>query len=153
MKRILKFVLIILAVILIAIQFVPKKLPGYKPANENNIVNSNVVNDEILTILKTSCFDCHSNQTQFPWYSRIAPSSWLLANHVNHGRAELNFSEWESYSKRQKIGKLEAIKEEVAAGEMPLKSYILLHRQSGLNPQQVATLVKWTEETTEKILK
>ncbi len=150
--KIVKIVLLILAIIIVAIQFVPNKLPENKPADEKDIANSAFITQDIMTMLKTSCFDCHSNQTHFPWYAKLAPSSWLLASDINQGRSKLNFSEWESLGKRKQISKLEDIKEEINSGDMPLKSYILIHRNSKLSADQVAALVKWTEETSKKIL-
>jgi len=147
-----KIILLALAVIFIAIQFIPGGLPENKPEDERSIVHSDLVTENELTQLRTSCFDCHSNQTSFPWYSKLAPTSWWLAGHINDGKSHLNFSEWDDYSRREKIGLLEDIKEEVDAGEMPLKSYLIVHRDARLNAEEVAALVKWTEDATSLLL-
>jgi hypothetical protein len=151
--RLLKIILPALAIVFIAMQFFPDRIPENKPADENDIIFSSLVNEEILGIIKISCFDCHSNQTHFPWYSKLAPSSWLLAGHIEKGRNQLNFSAWESYNKRKKIGMLEAINEVVTSGEMPLKSYTLIHRDARLSSGEISTLAKWTEESANKLLK
>ena len=150
--KLVKVLLGALVLLFIGIQLLPDRLPENKPADEKNITHSGVLPDDVLTVLKASCFDCHSSQTQYPWYAKVAPTSWLLANHISDGRDNLNFSEWENYSKREKISKLEDIQEQVTKGEMPLKSYIMIHRKARLSPEEISLLAKWTEETTAKIL-
>lgn len=148
-----KIILIALAVVFIAIQLIPSGIPENKPEGKNSIVNSNLVTGPVLDQLRKSCFDCHSNQVQFPWYSKLAPSSWLLADHINEGKSHLNFSEWDDYSNREKIGLLEEIKDEVGSGKMPLKSYLLIHRDAKLNAEEISALLRWADEATVKIMK
>lgn len=136
----------------IVIQLIPSGLPGNKPEDEHNIVNSGLLSDPVSGLLRKSCFDCHSDQTELPWYSRLAPVSWLLADHINEGKSHLNFSGWEGYSKREKIGKLEDIKDEVESGGMPLRSYLLMHSEAKMNPEEVTSLVTWAEEASFKVL-
>ena len=137
---------------LLAIQFIPNKMPENKAVDKEDIVGSGFVPGDIEAILRTSCYDCHSNQTHFPWYSKIAPSSWLLARDITHGRDNLNFSQWNGYSKRKKIGKLEDIQDVVTSGEMPLQVYTIIHRRARLTKEQVSALGRWTDDMTEKIL-
>jgi len=145
-----KIILIALAVIFI---FIPSGIPENKPEDIKSIVNSSLVTGPVLDQLRKSCFDCHSNQVQFPWYSKLAPSSWFLANHIIDGKSQLNFSEWEDYSNREKIGLLEEIKDEVGSGNMPLKSYLLIHRDAKLNSEENSALLTWADEATAQILK
>ena len=147
-----KIILITLAVVFIAIQLIPSGIPENKPEDKKSIVNSNLVTGPVLDQLRKSCFDCHSNQVHFPWYSKLAPSSWLIADHIREGKSHLNFSEWENYSNREKIGLLEEIKDEVGSGNMPLKSYLLIHRDAKLNSEESSTLIKWAEQASAKIL-
>src|SRR5512141_1229066 len=98
MLKFLKIVFIILIVALIVLQFIPNKMPDNKVAGKDDLVKSAVLPENVSTILRTSCYDCHSNQTVYPWYSKVAPASWLLASDIREGRGELNFSEWGSYS-------------------------------------------------------
>lgn len=147
-----KKILIVLAVVFIAIQFIPSGMPENIAEDKNSIVNSTLVSAPVLEQMKKSCFDCHSNQVQFPWYSKLAPSSWLLANHIREGKSHLNFSEWEAYSNREKIGLLEEIKDEVGSGKMPLKSYLLIHSDAKLNSEEISALIKWADEATANIL-
>jgi len=147
-----RIILIALAVVFIAIQFIPSGIPENKPDDIKSIANSNLITVPVLDQLRTSCFDCHSNQVQLPWYSKMAPASWMLANHINNGKTKLNFSEWEDYSKREKIGFLKEIKDEVESGNMPLKSYLLIHRDAKLNSEIITALLTWADEATDKIL-
>jgi len=147
-----KVFIFVLIVGLIVIQFVPSGIPGNKPEDDKNIVNSGLLSDPVTELIRRSCFDCHSDQTELPWYSRLAPVSWVLANHINEGRSHLNFSEWEGYGEREKISKLEEIKDEAESGGMPLKSYLLMHPEAKMDPEEVLLLVAWAEEVSTKIL-
>jgi hypothetical protein len=147
-----KITLGIIAIVLVAIQFLPNKLPANIDIGKGDIVNAGLLPEDVALILKTSCYDCHSNQTNFPWYSKIAPTSWLLSRDINQGRSQLNFSEWNNYSKRHMIGKLEAIKEEVISGEMPLPTYVLIHKKAKLTPEKVSHLTNWADDTANRIL-
>jgi hypothetical protein len=151
--RPVKIILITLGLVCLAIQFIPSGIPENKPEDQKSIVNSNLVTVPVLDQLRKSCFDCHSNQVQLPWYSKLAPSSWLLADHIRDGKSNLNFSEWQDYSNREKIGLLEEIKDEVASGNMPLKSYLLIHRDAKLNSDDISALLTWADEASAKILK
>lgn len=96
-----------------------------------------------MNILKTSCFDCHSNEVKYPWYSDIAPFSWVVANHVNTGRKALNFSIWENYSPEKKEEKLKEIFR-TAYASMPLPSYIYAHEEADLSKEQRTMIRNWT---------
>ncbi|HEX2969988.1 MAG TPA: heme-binding domain-containing protein [Bacteroidales bacterium] len=148
-----RIILLALALAFVSIQFIPSGIPENKPESENSIIHSEIINDTVLTFLRASCYDCHSDQTNFPWYAKIAPSSWFLAGHIKEGREQLNFSEWETYSLRKKIGKLGDIGDEVSSGEMPLKSYLLIHRDAKLDNQRKDILMKWVEESTARLMK
>jgi hypothetical protein len=150
--KIIKVLILVLIVVIIGIQFIPGGIPDNKPEDNRTLAHDTLVSPDVLAILKKSCFDCHSNQTDFPWYASIAPSSWLLADHINEGRKNLNFSEWQDFSKRKKVGKLEDIQEQVKKGEMPLKSYTLIHKKAILSPEEIQTLIKWTDEATGKLV-
>ncbi len=100
-------------------------------------------NTEIKTILKASCYDCHSNESAYPWYTNIAPFSWLVKNHINEGRQHLNFSEWGTYSIEKSDHKLEECIDEVEEGEMPLSSYTLMHKEAELSKEQKEALMHW----------
>lgn len=147
-----KIILIALAVVVIGIQFIPSGMPINKPEDKLSIAYSNLISEPVLDQLRLSCFDCHSNEVHFPWYSKLAPASWMLAKHINEGKSNLNFSGWENYSNREKIGTLKDIKDEVESGNMPLKSYLLMHKDAKLTSEKIEALSLWTDEATDKIL-
>ena len=135
----MKLALLIFLIIFIVMQFI-------QPNKENIIVDKNLeikAPTEVMTLLKTSCFDCHSNETTWPWYSQIAPFSWVVANHVNTGRKALNFSTWENYSPQLKEEKLKAIYR-TAYASMPLPSYIYAHGEANLTKEQRSMIRDWT---------
>ena len=138
-----KKILYVVFAILIVIQFIRPERNLGKVETENTIF----VNAEVGTILQNSCFDCHSNFTNYPWYTNIQPIGWWLNYHVDEGKEELNFSEFESYSLKRKLHKLEEIKEMVEEGEMPLTSYTIIHGDATLNGEQKETLYKWVTQT------
>ena len=138
-----KKIFIGIAVVLVVIQFfrIDKSEPESSPEADILLVES--VPSDIGIILKTSCYDCHSNKTIYPWYSNVAPVSWWLKSHVNEGRKELNFSEWSTYSDRRKDHKLEEINELVSEDEMPLASYLWVHGEARLSNEEKDQLINW----------
>lgn len=138
-----KIVLIILAVFIL-IQFVrPEKNNSQNETNSIEIVME--VPTEVQQILKTSCNNCHSNNTAYPWYSEIAPVSWYLASHVNEGKEHLNFSEWALYNENQKNHIIEDLLEELEEKKMPLKSYLIVHENAKMTAEQYKILINWVK--------
>lgn len=135
-----KKILLFLLLGLIAIQFVP--VDKSNPAEPAPIV---VEDAQIKSFLDVSCMDCHSNNTVWPWYASIAPISWKIEEHVLEGRDELNFSEWENYSSKKKIHKLEEMYEETAEGHMPEGQYELLHEGAEVNEEELKMLKVWVD--------
>jgi len=99
--------------------------------------------DSIKNILHTSCYDCHSNNTNYLWYDYIQPGRMLVESHIRKAKKELNFSEWADYTKRKQQSKLERIKKQVQQGKMPLKSYTMLHTLAKLNMKEKQQLMNW----------
>lgn len=110
------------------------------PTDITNVVN---VPEDVQSVLAKSCYDCHSNNTVYPWYSHIQPAAWFLADHIKEGKQELNFSEFGSYTAKRQYKKLGEIAEEVEEGEMPISSYTLIHGDAELTTKQKALLVAW----------
>ena len=106
---------------------------------------------DVQTILATSCYDCHSNNTVYPWYSYIQPARMFLDRHISEGKEELNLSEFGSYSKRKQGSKLKAIASQVKSGEMPLKSYTILHQDAKLSAKNRAILINWIEKVQDSL--
>jgi heme-binding protein len=134
-----------LLVILMVIQFFRIDKTNPPARQETDFIYNTHPSPGIGNILKTSCYDCHSYQTVYPWYANVAPISWWLKNHINEGRHHLNFSEWTNYSSKKTDHKLEECVEMIQEGEMPLYSYTLLHRNAVLNAEQQHALVVWFE--------
>lgn len=141
-----KKILVSLVAILVLIQLVriDKTNPTYTLKNDFiEIVNPDA---DIAAIIKSACYDCHSNQSKYPWYSNVAPVSWLVKNHINEGREHFNFSEWGSYSAEDRKDILKECAEEVEAGVMPMKAYVLLHAEAKLSSEQKKKLVSFFNE-------
>jgi hypothetical protein len=100
----------------------------------------------VHALLKQACYDCHSNETVWPWYSRVAPVSWLVASDVEEGRRELNFSAWGRYPKARQLKKLKRSITEINDGEMPLWYYLPLHPAARLSETDRNVLLKFFEE-------
>ncbi len=101
--------------------------------------------DHVAKIINRSCRDCHTYQTKWPWYSYIAPVSWLVIDDVNEGRRHINFSDWARYSPKKVAKALDEICEEVEDGTMPLKSYLWIHRDARLTEEEVQAICNWTK--------
>lgn len=138
--------LFVLLVLFAAAQFVPvaRTNPPVDPAQTFLALASPPA--PVAQAFDRSCRDCHSNQTTWPWYSRVAPVSWLLAEDVHEGRAHLNFSEWGKLDDRRASRKLEEICEEVRSGAMPQRKYTLLHPGAKLTGQEVKAICGWAEQ-------
>ncbi len=123
----------------LAIQFVPVKGIGVNPPERHEIAAS----PEVLRILRESCFDCHSNETRWPFYSRIAPGSWLMARDVNKGRSRMNFSEWGDSDEDDKNLDKENSWDQIEAGDMPPWFYLPPRPSARLDDGEKATLKAW----------
>lgn len=97
----------------------------------------------VKAIMKKACYDCHSFETVYPWYTNIAPVSWWIGDHIEHGRDELNFSVWGTYSEKRQDHKIDEINELVEEGEMPLESYLIVHGDAKLTDQEVKEMLDW----------
>lgn len=98
---------------------------------------------ELTSLIKGACYDCHSHQTEYPWYSELAPFSWWIDDHVADGRKHLNFSEWATYDSEKRGHKAEEAVEEINEGEMPLESYQLAHSSARFSDQEITLIVNW----------
>ncbi len=145
MAKVVKLALAGLLLVFLLIQLIP--VDRSNPPARGGIL----VPDEVRTILQTSCYDCHSNETRWPWYSRIAPFSWLLAEHVHDGRKHLNFSTWEQYDLEEKIHKMEDLIDVLKEGEMPLASYLIMHSGARLTPEKTERLIQWAQQLRQSL--
>ena len=151
MRKILKTVLIILLIAFIIIQFIkpPENHSGEIPANQ--ITARHEVPENVQQILKVSCYDCHSNTTNYPWYSQVQPFAWFLNDHIVEGKRELNFSTFSTYSAMRRYKKFKEIGKEVKDDEMPLFSYTLIHRGAVLNNEQRLAIENWAASSIKEM--
>ena len=129
-----------MAVILIAIQFIPVNKTNPPVTAELNAPT------EIMSVFKKSCYDCHSNETEWPWYSFVAPVSWIVSGDVKDGRLHLNFSKWENFSRKNIVKMKEEIWEEIERGKMPLGKYIFMHPEAELDHKETDLIKEWAGE-------
>jgi len=135
----MKKILLIVLIIFISLQFIPANIDNPKTDKSLEIK----VAPELMTIFKRSCYDCHSNEVNIPWYQNIAPASFFIKKHVDLGRKWLNFSTWEEYTQSEKDKKLKGIFRTVYAA-MPLASYIALHKEAKLSQDEIKLIRNWT---------
>ncbi|MBP2284116.1 hypothetical protein H4V97_002434 [Flavobacterium sp. CG_23.5] len=152
MKIVIKRIIISGCVILLLLQFYqPVRNLDYGrvlPIHFNKTYN---VPSNVNNILKTSCYDCHSNNTKYPWYSYIQPTRMFMDSHTTEGKENLNFSEFGNYSKRKQGNKLDRIIKQIKSDEMPLSSYTLIHRNAKLTIENKAVLIHWMERMRDSI--
>jgi hypothetical protein len=130
---------IAVVVLIVAIQLVPVDRSNPPVGGEVQAPTA------VMTVLRESCYDCHSHQTRWPWYAYVAPVSWLVAEDVEHGREHVNFSTWSAYDAEEQAEHIEEIWEEVEDGEMPLRKYLWLHPSARLDESDVSILQAWTQ--------
>ena len=136
--------MIALCILLVLAQVYPKDNKNNSTTvSVNDISTKYPVPVNIKAILKSSCYDCHSNNTVYPWYSKIQPIASWLGGHIAEGKKNLNFSEFTIYSLKKQFSKLKEIQEQIKEDEMPLSSYTFIHRYANLNSNQKQLLLNW----------
>jgi len=128
---------------LIVIQFFPITLNESDTVPQSDFMVVNQVPATIKNRLQVSCYDCHSNNTDYPWYSKIQPAAWYLEDHIQEGKDELNFNEWAEYSDRRKNSKLRSIISQIEEDKMPLDSYTLIHRDAILSDEDKRVIIDY----------
>lgn len=137
--------LLILFLVVIVIQFIRPARNQNGQVLESDITKIYKVPENVQVILKSSCYDCHSNNTHYPWYANIQPAGWWLASHIKKGKEELNFNEFGNYSERRQQSKLKSIANSIEDGTMPLPAYTLIHTSAKLSEEDKALILNWTE--------
>jgi len=137
LKRWLLWILAGLGAVFISLQFVAVERTNPR------VISELQAPDEVMQVLRAACYDCHSHETDWPWYSYVAPVSWWVVEHVEHGRGDLNFSEWPTFDFEAQEHALDDIHEQVTKGEMPLTSYTLLHSRARLDDTQRELILGW----------
>ncbi|TCZ73501.1 heme-binding domain-containing protein [Flaviaesturariibacter aridisoli] len=141
-----KRILLIIAAILVIIQFIRPERNLHPGTQTASIGRAYPVPAPVQGILEKACYDCHSNNTRYPWYSNIQPVGWWLERHVNEGKRGLNFDEFAGYTHRRQSKKMKEAAEQVEKGEMPLDSYTWIHKDAVLTAQERSTLIAWAHD-------
>ena len=151
LKKIFKRTFKILLLVFIVIQFIRPAKNKSEGISSNDISKTYPVPENVLAILKTSCYDCHSNNTVYPWYAQIQPVAWWLNSHIQDGKKDLNLSEFKNYNIRRQYMKLEQINTLVKKDQMPLNSYLWIHKNAKLDEAQKLTLANWVTSVRDSI--
>ncbi len=138
--KIVKKIALGLLLVLVLLQFWQPERPQLETIAENEIVFTST---EVAGIVQKACYDCHSNQTDYPFYAYVSPLNHWIQEHVEHGREELNFQEWNTFSDKRKAKKIHEIVEEVEEGKMPLESYSLVHSDAQLSDEERKMLLDY----------
>jgi hypothetical protein len=150
-KKVLKIILFVLVIGFILAQFINRPnavtTAEITPAHITKVMS---VPSNVESILKRSCYDCHSNHTVWPWYSSFAPVSWLVADDVEHGKKKMNFSEWTNLSQAKREARLNEMCEQVKSDEMPLSNYLIMHSDAKLSQADKDILCMWIETELKK---
>ena len=149
--KILKIIAIIALVGFVGIQFIPTERNQSYTVPETDFMLVHNVPETIQKKLQVSCYDCHSNNTQYPWYNKIQPAAWFLEDHIKEGKAELNFNEWDSLSSRRKSSKLRSIIKQIESGEMPLDSYTLIHSEAIYSKAEEEELINFISKLKDNL--
>lgn len=143
--------LLILITAFILIQFIQPARNKNGQVLETDITGTFTVPANVRSILEVACYDCHSNNTRYPWYANIQPGGWWLGKHIKDGKEELNFSDFGSYSHRRQINKLQLIANSISDGTMPLSSYTLLHKNARLTKVQKTMIIEWAGQLKDSL--
>jgi len=146
-KKWLKRIAVAAVADFVAIQFVPVNRTN-PPVDAAQALNPPPA---VMAVMRVSCYDCHSNETRWPWYAYVAPMSWLVTNHVTDGRRKMNFSTWSSYKPEKQADYLRNVDDAVTNGWMPLQSYLLIHRDAVLTPATAKLVGDWAHALAKQL--
>lgn len=149
--KFLKTIALILLIVFIAIQFFPTERNESDVIPKTDFLLVNNPPENISSLLQESCYDCHSNHTEYPWYNKIQPVAWLLEDHIKEGKAELNFNEWDVLSDRRKNSKLKSIINQIKDDKMPLASYTLIHQNAILSDTEKKALIDFMSNIKDRL--
>lgn len=138
-----KKILIGLLVVVLLMQVMQPPKNQSETLSENDISKTYALPAGVHETLTNKCYDCHSNNTKYPWYVHIQPIGWWMASHIKQGKDELNFSEFKTYDAKRANHKLEEISEQIAEGHMPIESYLWLHPEGKVTPAELIAINTW----------
>ncbi len=150
MRLIIK-ILLAIVILFIAIQFIPSTQNIDGQESTSDISKTVIMPSKVHSVLKNACYDCHSNNTDYPWYSKIQPVRLMMDRHVKEGKEELNFSEFGSYSTRSQISKLKGLANSIKDNIMPLSSYKLMHKNANLSDEEKNLIINWALQTSDSL--
>lgn len=149
--NILKRIILILFIVFVGIQLIPTTRNQSNGVLATDIIRTYNAPENIKNLLKTSCYDCHSNNTNYPWYNKIQPVSWLLEGHIQKAKEVLNFSEFGAYSKRRQKSKLKSIASQIKDNKMPLPSYTFMHKDAKFSEEEKSLLENWVSQLIDNL--
>ena len=139
----IKLIFMVLLVVVLLMQLArPQKNTAAVPAGKA-FIDTFKVNEQVNAILAVSCYDCHSNNTNYPWYSEIQPMAWLMEKHIIDGKEKLNFDDLPPYGSRKFNSKVSQITKQIEQGKMPLDSYLWMHKGARLNTEDKKLLIDY----------
>lgn len=147
-----KKILLALGIVFIAIQFIQPAHNKNEQVLSTDFTKVYVVPGNVQILLQNACYDCHSNNTHYPWYSNIQPMAWIMASDIKNGKAKLNFSEFSSYTNRRRVSKLKEIANQIKADEMPIASYKMMHENARLSKEEKSLIIDWMNKTADSLL-
>jgi hypothetical protein len=151
MKKYFKIGFLVLLGILLIMQFFRPKKNIDNNVQVNNITKVAAIPTEVNAIFQKACYDCHTNNTKYPWYAEVMPVGWFLANHVKEGKQHFNFDEFATYKPKKALHKLEEVAETVEKNEMPMNSYTKIHKEAQLTDSEKKLLIDWANTTRETL--
>ncbi len=146
-----KKILLLFVAVFLAIQFIQ---PAHNKSGQvlpTDFAKNYTVPANVQSTLQNACYDCHSNNTNYPWYSNIQPVAWVMARHISKGKQKLNFSCFGSNTTRKKVSKLKEIANQIKDGEMPITSYKLMHKSARLSEDDKNLLMNWVLKTADSL--
>lgn len=144
--RVLRVILAILLISLIIIQFFPTTDNISNEVPTTDVIQHRQAPSHVTALVQNACYDCHSNNTQYPWYDNIQPLAWIFEKNIKDGKRELNFNEFETYSRKKQKEKFEKMIEVIDENKMPLSSYKILHSEGRLTSSEKKQITDWVEE-------
>lgn len=145
-----KKILVALLLILVGLQFIRRDKTNPPVDSSKDFITNIDASSEMKSFIKNACYDCHSHETTYPWYSHVAPLSFWIHGHIKGGRMKLNFSEWSDYTDKEQRHHLEECVEVLEEKRMPLKSYERTHEKAALTDDQKAAMMQWFDESSSK---
>lgn len=138
-------------IVFIAIQFIQPAHNKSGQALPTDFAKIYSVPANVQSILQNACYDCHSNNTNYPWYVNIQPMAWIMKRHIDNGKAKLNFSEFGNNTTRKRISKLKEISNQIKDDEMPISSYRLMHKNANLTKEEKVLIMEWMNKTADSL--